>query len=102
MTRWTVKWGGALLRLRILVLDREQAADPFSVEYLYLVQQRKRLSLSATIGRLRPRNIPLFPVIVVIAFVKYLDLLVTNQIVQSLINEEILMRHAAHPRDNKK
>jgi hypothetical protein len=102
MMRLTAKWGGALLRLRILVLDREHTTDPFSAEYLYLVQQRKRLSLSRTVGRLRPGNIPLFPVIVVIALVKYLDLLVTNQIVQSLINERILMHHITRPQKKGK
>jgi hypothetical protein len=93
MTRLKDKWRNALLRLR--VLDREHAVDPFSPEYLYLVQQERRISLSTTIARLRPRNIPFFPAIIVIAIIKYLDLLITNQIVQSLINERILIRHSA-------
>ena len=89
------RWGRRLLRLRVFVLDRDYAADPFSPEYLYLIQQQKRLSLSRTMGRLQPRNLPLFPVIILIALAKCLDLAVTNQIVQSLINERLLVTHVA-------
>jgi hypothetical protein len=84
-----------LLRLRVLVLDREHAHDPFSPEYLYLLQQEKRLRLSRTLGRLRPRNLLLFPAILAIAWVRCIDLRVTNLIVQAMINERILLRHVA-------
>jgi hypothetical protein len=90
--------GERLLRLRVLLLDHEHAHDPFSPEYLYLVQQQKRLSLSRTLGRLRPANILLFPAILLVAWVKCLDLRITNVIVQAMINERILLRHVAGAR----
>jgi hypothetical protein len=95
------RWGRWLLRLRVLTLDREYSADPYSPDYLYLIQQQKRLSLSTTVGRLRPRNIPFFPVILLIILIKSLDLFVTNQIVQSLINERLLTDYVSHPRRNE-
>ncbi len=45
-----------LLRLRVLVLDHEHAHDPFSPEYLYLLQQQKRLDLSKTSGAAATRE----------------------------------------------
>jgi hypothetical protein len=92
------RWGQWLLRLRVLVLDREFAADPYAPEYLYLIQQQKRLSLSVTVGRFRPRNAVLFPVIILIVLIKALDLFVTNQIVQSLLNERQLLDHLTRAR----
>lgn len=81
----------ALLRLRVHPLAREHATDPYSPEYLYLVQQSKRLSLAASIARLRPRNILAFPVMLPVVAVKTLDLWIANQIIRSLINERDLM-----------
>ncbi|MBN9508495.1 MAG: hypothetical protein J0I21_05160 [Alphaproteobacteria bacterium] len=95
------KFAEWLLRLRVLVLDHEHAHDPFSPEYLYLLQQRKRLDLSKTLGRLRPGNILIFPAILLIAWVRCIDLRVTNVIVQSMINERILLRHIAGPRQER-
>jgi hypothetical protein len=85
------RWGRWLLRMRVMVLDREFAADPYSPEYLYLIQQQKRLSLSGTVGQLRPRNALMFPLIILLVLIKALDLFVTNQIVQSLLNERQLL-----------
>ena len=92
------KWRAALLRLRVLRLGAEHAADPFAPEYLYLVLQKKRLSLSVTVGRLRPRNVLLFPFILLIILVKLLDLSISNQIVQSLISERFLIEQADRER----
>ena len=95
------RWGRWLLMLRVIVLDREYAADPYSPEYLYLIQQQKRLGLSRTVGRLRPRNLPAFPLIILIVLIKAMDLFVTNQIVKSLINERLLTSHVTHPRQDE-
>jgi hypothetical protein len=84
--------------MRVLRLGTEHAADPFAPEYLYLVLQQKRLSLSATVGRLRPRNILLFPFILPIILVRLLDLSISNQIVQSLISERFLMEQVGRER----
>ena len=64
-----------LLRLRIHgVPAGGHRADPNSPDYLYLVQQCKRLSLSVTVGRLRPGNLALFPVLLLIILLKAADL----------------------------
>jgi hypothetical protein len=81
-----------LLRLRIYPLDHDYNLDPYSPEYLYLAQQRKRLSLSASVSRLRPRYLLISPFILVIIAVKLVDLWIANQIIRSLINEHDLMR----------
>ena len=81
-----------LLRLRIYPLGHDYNLDPYSPEYLYLAQQRKRLSLSASVSRLRPRYLLISPVILVIIAVKLVDLWIANQIIRSLINERDLMR----------
>jgi hypothetical protein len=91
-TRW------ALLRLRIHRLPSKHTADPYSPEYLYLVQQSKRLSLSTSIGRLRPKNLFIFPMIVPIILVKAVDLWIANQVIRSLINERDLIEQSLRSR----
>jgi hypothetical protein len=81
----------ALLRLRIYRVPAGYAADPYSPEYLYLVQQSKRLSLSNSIAHLRPRNILFVPVLLPIILVKAVDLWIANQLIRSLINERDLI-----------
>ncbi|MDR3441147.1 hypothetical protein [Telmatospirillum sp.] len=87
-----------LLRLRLHRLEREHAADPQSPEYLYLVLQSKRLSLSATIGRFRPATLPVWPLLLAVTVIKTLDLWIANQIVRSLINERDLMDRSRQSR----
>lgn len=81
-----------LLRLRVYPLGNEYNLDPYSPEYLYLAQQRKRLSLSASVSRLRPRYLLISPYILATIVVKLVDLWIANQIIRSLINERDLMR----------
>ena len=83
--------GFALLRLRVHRRVGWPPPDPNSPEYLYLVQQAKRLSLSASIGRLRPGNLLLFPLLLLVIMVKALDIWIANQIIRSLINERDLL-----------
>lgn len=83
-----------LLRLRVHPLGHEHSAEPYSPEYLYLAQQAKRLALSSTIGRLRPRNLLLFPAIIAVAVARAVDLWIANQIIRSLINERDLREQA--------
>lgn len=86
-----------LLRARIHSVPEGNATDPYSLEYLYLIQQRKRLSLAATIGRLRPRNILAFPIIGLIVVLKIADIWIANQVIRSLINEyDLLKRIDSH------
>lgn len=81
-----------LLKARIHRLPKEYPLDPQSPEYLYLVQQRKRLSLAASVGRLRPRNALLLPFIGTIVLLKAADLWIANLMIRSLINERDLLR----------
>jgi hypothetical protein len=59
-----------------------------------LVQQNKRISLSASVARLRPRNVLFLPLIIPIIAVKAVDLWIANQIIRSLINERDLMQQS--------
>jgi hypothetical protein len=86
-----------LLKLRVHRLAGEHAADPNSAEYLYLVQQSKRLSLSTSIARLRPRNLLIFPLLLPVIMVKATDLWIANQIIRSLINERDLIEQSLRP-----
>ncbi len=86
-----------LLTARVHRVPGGHALDPQSPEYLYLVQQRKRLSLAASVGRIRPRNLPLLPVIGLIVAAKAVDLWITNEIVRSLVNERDLLRQSGPP-----
>jgi hypothetical protein len=81
-----------LLHLRLHRLTDEQNLDPASDAYLYLVLQQKRLSLSATYGKLRPRTILLWPFLLALVAIKTLDLAVSNQIVAAMLNERRLMQ----------
>jgi hypothetical protein len=72
--------------------------DPYSPEYLYVAQQTKRLSLVRTLDSFRLRNLPLWPVLSVIALGKWADLMISNSLVRSLINEyDLLQRISRRP-----
>ena len=83
-----------LLKLRRHPGAHAAGLDPHSLAYLYLVQQGKRLSLGSTIGRLRPRNVLLLPVLLPIVLVKLVDLWVANVVIRSLINEHDLLERS--------
>ena len=87
-----------LLRARVHEVPEGYAADPHSAAYLYIVQQRKRLALAACIGRLRPRNIALFPVIAGIIALRAGDLWIANLVIRALINERDLLAQDRRPR----
>src|ERR1700687_180652 len=65
--------------------------DPHSPEYLYVAQQAKRLSLVRTLDGFRLGNLPLWPVLSVIALAKWAELMIPNPLVRSLINEYALL-----------
>ncbi|MGO1074484.1 hypothetical protein [Inquilinus sp. CA228] len=65
--------------------------DPNSIDYLYLVQQHRRLKLTRKISRLRPKNIILLPVILVDILFSSVCLWITNQLVGAMINEYQLL-----------
>lgn len=86
--RWTRK---QLLRSRIHHVPDTPALDPNSIDYLYLVQQHRRLKLTRKIARLRPWNIVLLPLILIDILLSSVCLWITNQLVGAMINEHHLM-----------
>ena len=80
-----------LLKLRRHPSAFPRGIDPYSPEYLYLVQQSKRVSLSATMARLRPRNIIILPILLLIIGAKVVDLWMATLIIRGLINERDLL-----------
>lgn len=89
--RLTALTRAALLRAKVHRVPDGYALDPQSADYLYLVLQRKRLSLSASIGRLRPRTLPLWPAIALVVLLKTLDLWIANQIIRAMLTERALL-----------
>lgn len=82
----------AMLRpLRVLPVTTCVPLDTYSPEYLYLAQQSKRVSLVGTLNRFRMGNVHLWPLLLSIVFVKWLDLVLANALIRSLINEYDLL-----------
>ena len=92
MTRIAAWTRTLLLKIRIGTLAEPTVADPQAPAYLFLIQQSKRLSLSRSIGHVRPRNLLLLPLLVAIILVKAVDLWLTSLLIRSLINERDLQR----------
>ena len=82
----------AMLRMRLHTMPGAAGLDLDSPQYLYLVQQAKRISLSETVARLTLKTLPLWPAILAIAAFKWIDLALANTLVRSLINEHDLLR----------
>ena len=83
----------AMLRpLRVLRVAGTMPSDPFSPEYLYLAQQSKRVSLVRTLNDFRRNNVLKWPLLLAVVFVKWIDLVLSNALIRSLINEHDLQR----------
>jgi hypothetical protein len=80
-----------LLRAKVHRVPEGYALDPDSADYLYLVLQRKRLSLAATVGRLRPRTLLLWPLIALIVLLKTFDLWIATRIIRAMLTEQLLL-----------
>jgi hypothetical protein len=89
--RLTAVTRAILLRSKVHRVPEGYALDPHTADYLYFVLQRKRLSLAMTIGRLRPRTLPFWPAIVLIALLKIIDLWIANQIIRAMLTEQLLL-----------
>lgn len=87
--------GVLLRRLRVLKVAGTVPADPCAPEYLYLVQQSKRLSLVRTMHNFRLGNVLLWPVLVIAVLAKWVDLAISNTLIRALINEYDLLQRAA-------
>jgi hypothetical protein len=83
----------ALLRpVRLLPVQGKVPFDPHSPEYLYLVQQTKRISLVRTLNRFRLGNLLLWPALLAIVLLKWADLALSTTLIRSLINEYDLLQ----------
>jgi hypothetical protein len=65
---------------------------PNSLEYLYLIQQSKRLSLVRTYNSIKSNNLRSWPVLFSILLVKWFDLVLSNTLIKAMINEHELMQ----------
>jgi hypothetical protein len=91
-----------LLRSKVHRVPEGYALDPQSADYLYFVLQRKRLSLAMTIGRLRPRTLPLWPGLVLVALLKAVDLWIANQIIRAMLTEQLLLERGGSDRPTER
>lgn len=73
----------------------DSVPSPDSAGYLFLVQQSKRIALSTEIARFSRQNVLLWPFLLMIVLVRYIDLVISNALIRSLINEMDLQRLAA-------
>jgi hypothetical protein len=81
-----------LRRLRVLRVTTAVPSDPLSPEYLYLVQQSKRVSLVQTLNAFRADNLLSWPFLSGVVLIKWLDLGLSNSLIRSLINEHDLLQ----------
>lgn len=96
--RLTTLTRAILLRAKVHRVPEGYALDPQSADYLYLVLQRKRLSLAGSVGRLRPRTLPLWPVIALIVLLKTFDLWIATQIIRAMLTEQLLLERGSRSR----
>jgi len=88
--------------LRVLRVAAIVPPDPMSPEYLYLVQQSKRVSLIRSLDAFRADNLRSWPYLLMVVLVKWLDLGLSNCLIRSLINEyDLLHRIDARPVENR-
>jgi hypothetical protein len=89
--------------LRVLRVTATVPPDPLSPEYLYLVQQSKRVSLVRTLDSFRANNLLSWPILLVVVLIKWLDLGLSNCLIRSLINEhDLLHRIDEQPAENRR
>lgn len=70
--------------------------DPMSPEYLYVVQQYKRIGFVKTLDSFKFDNVGQWPRLLAVAAVRWLDLSISTTLVRALINEHDLLRHCAN------
>ena len=89
----------ALLRTRVHEWAQPAGIDPHSPEFLYLVQQAKRVAFSRAVGAFRLRAVLLWPWFLLVLLARWADLAMANTLVRSLINEHDLLRLAQQQRE---
>jgi len=69
--------------------------DSYSAQYLFRLQEAKRLALAEAIGEIRLTPSRRLPKLIVIAVVRYVSLLLTNAFVRAAVNEILLKKAIA-------
>jgi hypothetical protein len=93
--RWKREAIEILLGLRIMDATAGQVTgDPLSADYLYGLQQEKRLDLARKLAALRVTRLRRWPSLWFSILLRYGVLLLTNAYVRSHINEMTLLRLA--------
>lgn len=91
-----------ILRSRIMpATGQTPPGDSFSLDYLFCVQQERRLRLSRALARLMHGRLRMYPVYMVQISVAITALVVTNIVVRSLINENAIRKIAKHINEGK-
>ena len=66
--------------------------DAHSLEYLYLVQQSKRLALIQSLNEFSSQRMRDWPCIVFMAVLRFIDLARSNVLIRSMVNEHDLLQ----------
>lgn len=80
----------ALIHWRVHRIATRAQLDANSLDYLYLVQQAKRLALGEAIGRFSGSLFLLWPWRAPQVLIRWIDLALTNSMVTSMLNEKRL------------
>lgn len=72
---------------RILPVESSVPGDSFSLEYLYCIQQERRLLLSRSIARFMTGKIWLYPVFIFSLSCHFIRLKLTNAQIKAIVNE---------------
>ena len=90
------RFGEILRRLRVLeTRGTVVPSDSFSIDYLYVLQQEKRLALSSELSSFRLGTPWKWPAKAAMVALSYGSLLLTNAYVRAQINELILLKEVA-------
>ena len=91
-----------VLRSRVMpATEQPPPGDSFSLDYLFCVQQERRLRLSRALARLMRGKLRMYPIYVVEISLAVTALAVTNVIVRSLINEHAIRKIVKYMSEEK-
>ncbi|MFT4171283.1 MAG: glycosyltransferase family 1 protein [Rhodocyclaceae bacterium] len=80
-------------RTRILPVGAaDMPADSFSLDYLYGIQQERRVALSRALGRVMTGGVLRVPVNLVYVLIEYVSLRLTTATVAAMINEKVALK----------
>ncbi len=79
----------------------ETVPDSFSVEYYLMIQQKSRLQLIQTVQSVDRRKLWKLPWLAILFIKRFVQLKMTNTLVQSYLQESLLMKQALHELQSK-